>query len=116
MRRVLGREFLWFTDADIAHAPDNLSRLVARAQSGEKVLVSLMARLSCRTTAEHFLIPAFVFFFDMLFPFGAVNDPARPIAAAAGGCMLARKAPWMRRAVSTPSATTSSTTAPWRGR
>ena len=84
-------EFLWFTDADIAHSTDNLSRLVARAQSGNKVLVSLMARLSCRTAAEHFLIPAFVFFFDMLFPFGAVNDPARPIAAAAGGCMLARK-------------------------
>jgi hopene-associated glycosyltransferase HpnB len=84
-------EFLWFTDADIAHTPDNLSRLVARAQDGNKVLVSLMARLSCHTAAEHFLIPAFVFFFDMLFPFGAVNDPARPIAAAAGGCMLARK-------------------------
>jgi hopene-associated glycosyltransferase HpnB len=50
-----------------------------------------MARLSCRSAAEHFLIPAFVFFFDMLFPFGAVNDPARPVAAAAGGCMLARK-------------------------
>jgi hopene-associated glycosyltransferase HpnB len=84
-------EFLWLTDADIAHSPDNLSRLVARAESGGKVLVSLMARLSCRTAAEHFLIPAFVFFFDMLFPFGAVNDPARPIAAAAGGCMLARR-------------------------
>jgi hopene-associated glycosyltransferase HpnB len=84
-------EFLWFTDADIAHSLDNLSRLVARVESGNKVLVSLMARLSCRTAAEHFLIPAFVFFFDMLFPFAAVNDPARPIAAAAGGCMLARK-------------------------
>jgi hopene-associated glycosyltransferase HpnB len=83
-------EFLWFTDADIAHAPDTLSSLVARAEDGNKVLVSLMARLSCKTTAEHFLIPAFVFFFDMLYPFGAVNNPARPIAAAAGGCMLTR--------------------------
>jgi len=83
-------EFLWLTDADIAHSPDNLSRLVARAQSGNKVLVSLMARLSCKTAAEHFLIPAFVFFFDMLFPFGAVNDPKSTTAAAAGGCMLAR--------------------------
>ena len=93
---VFSPEFIWFTDADIAHSPDNLSQLVARAQTsvkgGGKVLVSLMARLSCRTAAEHFLIPAFVFFFDMLFPFGAVNDPARPIAAAAGGCMLARRA------------------------
>jgi hopene-associated glycosyltransferase HpnB len=83
--------FLWFTDADITHAPDNLRQLVARAEEGGKVLVSLMARLSCKSLAEHFLIPAFVFFFDMLFPFGAVNNPANRIAAAAGGCMLARR-------------------------
>jgi hopene-associated glycosyltransferase HpnB len=55
------------------------------------VLVSLMVRLSCKSLAEHFLIPAFVFFFDMLFPFGAVNNPRNPVAAAAGGCMLARR-------------------------
>jgi hopene-associated glycosyltransferase HpnB len=84
-------EFLWFTDADIAHAPDTLRSLVARAEEGDRVLVSLMAKLSCRTTAEHFLIPAFVFFFDMLFPFGAANDPKSKLAAAAGGCMLARR-------------------------
>jgi len=84
-------EFLWFTDADINHSPDNLRQLVARAQDGGKVLVSLMARLSCKSYAEHFLIPAFVFFFDMLFPFGAVNNPHGPVAAAAGGCMLARR-------------------------
>jgi hopene-associated glycosyltransferase HpnB len=87
-----GPEFLWFTDADIAHTPDNLRQLVSRAQDGSKVLVSLMARLNCRTAAEHFLIPAFVFFFDMLFPFGAVNDPHSKVAAAAGGCMLVRRA------------------------
>jgi hopene-associated glycosyltransferase HpnB len=83
-------EFIWFTDADIAHSPDNLSSLVARAEEDGKAMVSLMARLSCKTHAEHFLIPAFVFFFDMLYPFGAVNDPDRKTAAAAGGCMLAR--------------------------
>jgi hopene-associated glycosyltransferase HpnB len=90
--RIREPEFLWFTDADIAHSSDNLRQLVARAEEGNNVLVSLMARLSCKTTAEHFLIPAFVFFFDMLFPFGAVNDPTNPVAAAAGGCMLARRA------------------------
>ena len=84
-------EFLWFTDADIAHAPDNLRNLVARAEEGHRALVSLMARLSCRTAAEHFLIPAFVFFFGMLFPFGAANDPKSKLAAAAGGCMLTRR-------------------------
>jgi hopene-associated glycosyltransferase HpnB len=83
-------DFLWVTDADVAHTQDNLRALVARAGT-DKSLVSLMARLSCKTTAEHFLIPAFVFFFDMLFPFGAVNDPANGTAAAAGGCMLARR-------------------------
>lgn len=88
---AMAPEFIWFTDADIAHSPDNLRRLVARAEEGGKTLVSLMARLSCKTAAEHFLIPAFVFFFDMLFPFGAVNDPRSRVAAAAGGCMLARR-------------------------
>ncbi|HVV27474.1 MAG TPA: glycosyltransferase [Rhizomicrobium sp.] len=83
-------EFYWFTDADIAHSPDNLRRLVSRAEGDGRVLVSLMARLSCKTAAEHFLIPAFVFFFDMLFPFGAVNSRRSRVAAAAGGCMLAR--------------------------
>ena len=87
---TLEPEFLWFTDADISHSPDNLRRLVARAQDGNRVLVSLMARLQCHSAAEHFLIPAFVFFFDMLFPFGAVNNPRSPIAAAAGGCMLVK--------------------------
>ena len=84
-------DFLLFTDADIAHAPDNLSRLVARAEQDGKVLTSLMVRLSCANWAEYFLIPAFVFFFDMLFPFGAVNDPKNRLAAAAGGCMLTRR-------------------------
>jgi hopene-associated glycosyltransferase HpnB len=84
-------DYIWFTDADIAHTPDNLARLAARAESAGLVLASQMARLSSRTMAEHFLIPAFVFFFAMLYPFGAVNDPARKTAAAAGGCMLARR-------------------------
>ncbi len=84
-------DYVWFTDADIAHAPDNLARLVARAESGGLVLTSQMAKLSARTLVEHFLIPAFVFFFAMLYPFGAVNDPRRKLAAAAGGCMLARR-------------------------
>lgn len=86
-------EFIWFTDADIAHAPDNLARLMARAEAGGQVLTSQMAKLSTATMVEHFLIPAFVFFFAMLYPFGAVNNPKRKLAAAAGGCMLARRVP-----------------------
>lgn len=85
-------DYLWLTDADIAHAPDNLAKLVARAESGRLVLTSLMAKLHCASFAEKLLIPAFVFFFDMLFPFGWVNDPRAKTAAAAGGCMLVKRA------------------------
>ena len=84
-------KFLWFTDADIAHAPDNLRQLVVRAQSGRLVMVSLMAKLRCESLAERFLIPAYVFFFEMLFPFSWVNRQDDPMAAAAGGCILLRR-------------------------
>jgi hopene-associated glycosyltransferase HpnB len=47
-----------------------------------------MAMLRCESAAERALVPAFVFFFQMLYPFAWVNDPRRATAAAAGGCML----------------------------
>jgi hopene-associated glycosyltransferase HpnB len=84
-------DYLLFTDADIAHTPDNVRKLVLRGEAGSLVLVSLMARLHCQSFAEKLLIPAFVFFFDMLFPFAWSNDPSRKTAAAAGGCMLVRR-------------------------
>jgi hopene-associated glycosyltransferase HpnB len=84
-------KFLWLTDADIAHDADNLSRLVARAEGGRYVLTSLMAQLHCATWAEKLLIPAFVLFFQMVYPFRQVNDPRDKLAAAAGGCMLVER-------------------------
>lgn len=84
-------EYLLLTDADIMHWPDNLAGLVARAEAGRLALASLMVRLQCATFAERLLIPAFVFFFDMLFPFAWVNDPRRKVSAGAGGCMLVRR-------------------------
>ncbi|HEY4113208.1 MAG TPA: glycosyltransferase [Rhizomicrobium sp.] len=82
-------DYLWLTDADIAHAPDTLASLVARAEQG-RVLVSLMAKLRCETFAERMFVPAFVYYFDMLYPFAWVNGNGRT-AAAAGGCMLVRR-------------------------
>jgi hopene-associated glycosyltransferase HpnB len=84
-------EFVLFTDADIAYAPHVLSRLVAIARAQNSVLTSLMVRLRCESAAERWLAPAFVFFFQMLYPFAWVNDPRRTTAAAAGGCMLVRR-------------------------
>jgi hopene-associated glycosyltransferase HpnB len=84
-------EFVLFTDADIAYAPHVLSRLVSIARTKNSVLTSLMVRLRCDSAAERWLAPAFVFFFQMLYPFAWVNDPRRATAAAAGGCMLVRR-------------------------
>jgi len=83
-------DYLWLTDADIEHAPDTLRSLVGIAQAGDRRLVSFMARLRCDTPAERALIPAFVFFFQMLYPFARVNRP-QGMGAAAGGCMLVRR-------------------------
>ena len=85
-----GPRYLWLTDADIEHAPDTLRMLVTRSEAGKLSLVSLMALLHCDTPAERMLVPAFVFFFQMLYPFGAVNRPTG-LGAAAGGCMLVRR-------------------------
>jgi hopene-associated glycosyltransferase HpnB len=84
-------EFVLFTDADIAYAPHVLTRLVAIARAKNSVLTSLMVKLRCESGAERWLAPAFVFFFQMLYPFAWVSDPRRRTAAAAGGCMLVRR-------------------------
>ena len=81
-------DYLLFTDADIAYASDAVRRLVARAKERDLVLTSIMAKLNCESLAERALIPAFVFFFQMLYPFHWVNRSAASTAAAAGGCML----------------------------
>lgn len=81
-------DYLLLTDADIVHAPDSLRSLVVRAERGGYVLTSLMAKLRCVSLAEKSHVPAFVFFFDMLYPFSRVNNPRRMTAGAAGGCML----------------------------
>jgi hopene-associated glycosyltransferase HpnB len=84
-------EFVLFTDADIAYDPQTLRRLVGIARSKKSVLVSLMVKLRCESAAERWLTPAFVFFFQKLYPFAWVNDPRRATSAAAGGCMLVRR-------------------------
>ncbi|MGE3334395.1 MAG: glycosyltransferase [Rhodospirillaceae bacterium] len=83
--------YFWFTDADIVHPPETLSRLVGRSVHRHRDLVSLMVKLHCRHTWERLLIPAFVYFFQMLYPFRAVNDDSSRIAAAAGGCILIKR-------------------------
>jgi hopene-associated glycosyltransferase HpnB len=83
-------KYLLLTDADIAHAPDTVASLVTRAEAGGYVLTSLMAKLRCESFAERVHVPAFIYFFAMLYPFAWVDRPDNATAAAAGGCMLVR--------------------------
>jgi hopene-associated glycosyltransferase HpnB len=82
--------YLWLTDADIEHAPDTLQRLVSIAEARQLRLVSFMAQLHCLGWQEKALVPAFIHYFMMLYPFNWVNRRG-PIAGAAGGCVLARR-------------------------
>jgi hopene-associated glycosyltransferase HpnB len=84
-------DYILFTDADIGYRdPRALERLVRGAEARGTVLTSLMVKLRCDSFAEKLLIPAFIFFFQKLYPFQWVNEPGNKLAAAAGGCMLVR--------------------------
>ena len=83
-------DYVLFSDADVSHSPDNLARLVARADAGGYDLVSFMVKLRCESFAERALIPAFVFFFFMLYPPEWTASSEHATAGAAGGCILIR--------------------------
>jgi hopene-associated glycosyltransferase HpnB len=85
---TLAADYVLFTDADIVHGPGHLASLVSRAERDQLSLVSEMVRLRCESLAERATLPAFVFFFQLLYPFRWVCDPERTTAAAAGGTML----------------------------
>jgi hopene-associated glycosyltransferase HpnB len=86
--KIAAPDYLLLTDADIAHAPDTLSWLVAHAAENGYVLISLMAKLRCESLPERSHVPAFIYFFEMLYPFTWVRRSQSETAAAAGGCVL----------------------------
>ncbi|MFH9735308.1 glycosyltransferase [Streptomyces sp. NPDC017260] len=101
LARAREPEYLLLTDADIAHAPDSLRRLVAAAGAGGFDVVSQMARLRVQSVWERLVVPAFVYFFAQLYPFrwigedgadanGGAGKTGTRTAAAAGGCVLLR--------------------------
>ena len=85
-------QYLLLTDADIVHPLQSIADLVSIAENGNYDLVSWMVKLECRSLAERALIPAFVFFFFLLYPPAWIADPRRRTAGAAGGCILIRRA------------------------
>jgi len=84
-------DWLLFTDADIRHRPGSVRDLVSLAAEGGYDLVSVMARLRADSVWERLIVPPFVFFFHLLYPFCRVDRPGLFRAAAAGGCILVRR-------------------------
>jgi hopene-associated glycosyltransferase HpnB len=77
-------------DADIELMPGMLTTLKAKAQQEKLVLVSIMAEPPMVRFFERLLMPPFIFFFKLLYPFALANKPSSGVAAAAGGCILVR--------------------------
>ena len=75
-------------DADITLRPGMIRALLAKKEESGAALVSVMAALRMRGGWEKLLLPAFIYFFRLLYPFNLSNGPSRWVAAAAGGCVL----------------------------
>jgi len=88
---TLHPDFLLLTDGDISHGPDNVAELMAIAEHYRCDLASYMVKLATATTAEKMVIPAFVFFFFMLYPPAWIYSNRHRTAGAAGGCILIRR-------------------------
>ncbi|MGC2658085.1 MAG: glycosyltransferase [Bryobacteraceae bacterium] len=86
----LGPDYLLLTDADIVHSSSSVAELTGIAEEGGFDLVSYMVKLRCESVAEKALIPAFVFFFLMLYPPAWIASSQSDTAGAAGGCVLIR--------------------------
>lgn len=83
--------YLLLLDADVVLAPGMVAALLAKMRDARLDVVSVMVELRWKSVPERLLLPAFVYFFKLLYPFGLANDARFPrIAAAAGGCLLVR--------------------------
>lgn len=79
--------YVLLLDADIRLAAGTLSALQRKASEGF-ALVSLCAEPCWQDSAARWLMPAFVYFFKLLYPFALANRSNSRIAAAAGGVIL----------------------------
>ena len=78
-------------DADIQIGPGLIAALLKKMQTESYDLVSIMAHLRMRTFWENLLVPAFIYFFKLLYPFAIGNSKKNKFGVAAGGCILLRR-------------------------
>ena len=89
-RRMVESEYILLLDADIELKSGTLNTLLNKAISEDIQLVSLMAALQMQNFWEKLLMPSFIYFFKLLYPFSLSNTSSKLVAAAAGGCILIR--------------------------
>jgi hopene-associated glycosyltransferase HpnB len=87
-RLQVATHYTLLLDADIELDRGVITALRDRAYRQSVSFISLMATPSMSSGWEKLLMPTFVYFFKVLYPFGQVNIPSTKIAAAAGGCIL----------------------------
>ncbi len=86
--KAVNTPLLLLLDADIALKPGMLKALKQKQQKEGLQFVSLMAVLRFQSFWEKLLMPAFIYFFKMIYPFALANSPKSRMAAAAGGCIF----------------------------
>ncbi len=75
-------------DADIELRPHVIGSLYRRLHKGPFSFLSLMSKPSLNGFWDTLLMPAFIYFFKLLYPFKLANSGSSRIAAAAGGCIM----------------------------
>ena len=87
-RRLVATPYTLLLDADIKLNAGIVAALAAKMRQDGIPFISLMAEPHMSNGWENLLMPAFVYFFKILYPFHAVNSARARVAAAAGGCVL----------------------------
>lgn len=87
-RQKVKTKYTLLLDADIELQAGTLSTLLNKLESDNLDMVSLMAFLRMHSFWELLLMPAFIYFFKLLYPFALANSRSGLVAAAAGGCIL----------------------------
>ena len=87
-RPFIQTPFTLLLDADIELRPGILAEMRKTMAKDNLHFLSLMAVLRMVSLWERLLLPAFVYFFKLLYPFRLSNGGSVRITAAAGGCVL----------------------------
>lgn len=89
-RKLVDTEYTLLLDADVNISKNLVLQLKCKLEREKLDLVSLMVQPPLNQIHEKLLMPAFIYFFKLLYPFRLANSNSKYVAAAAGGCILAK--------------------------